>query len=54
MDGEKTVCGGGYDAESLKIEPTLLDGVSETDAVMGEEIFGPLLPMLSSARSPRR
>ena len=47
MDGEKTVCGGGYDAESLKIEPTLLDGVSETDAVMGEEIFGPLLPVLS-------
>ncbi len=32
---------------SLKIEPTILDGVSPDDAVMQEEIFGPILPVLT-------
>ena len=32
---------------SLKIEPTILDGVSPNDAVMQEEIFGPILPVLT-------
>ena len=30
-----------------RIEPTVLVDVTETDAVMGEEIFGPVLPILT-------
>lgn len=47
IDSEKVVCGGRTDAESLKIEPTVLDGVTFDDAIMQEEIFGPLLPVIS-------
>ena len=39
--------GGKYDASSLYIEPTILLNVSLDDALMKEEIFGPLLPVLS-------
>ena len=47
IDPEKTVLGGGYDRASLRIEPTILDNVNWDDPVMGEEIFGPILPVLS-------
>ena len=47
IDPGKAVCGGAFDANTLKIEPTVLDGVTPGDAVMGEEIFGPVLPVLS-------
>lgn len=47
IDKTKVVHGGKTDAESLKIEPTVLDGVHYTDAVMQEEIFGPVLPILT-------
>lgn len=46
IDKDKLVFGGGYDESTLKIEPTLLDNVTLDDAVMCEEIFGPVLPML--------
>ena len=46
IDPQKTVCGGSYDADSLKIEPTIIDNVTWDDAVMQEEIFGPVLPIL--------
>lgn len=40
------LCGGDYDNQRLKIEPTLL-GVSDYAApVMQEEIFGPILPLI--------
>ena len=39
--------GGRRDARTLKIEPTVLDQVTWDDAVMGEEIFGPVLPVLT-------
>jgi aldehyde dehydrogenase (NAD+) len=39
--------GGGADPERLHIEPTVLTGVSPLAPVMREEIFGPLLPVLS-------
>lgn len=38
--------GGRVDAEERFIEPTLLDEVSVDSAVMREEIFGPILPMI--------
>lgn len=47
IDRDKLVHGGGYDEASLRIEPTLLDGVTPEDAVMQEEIFGPVLPVLT-------
>lgn len=43
----KVAFGGNWDAQTLKIEPTILDGVSFDDAVMKEEIFGPLLPVIT-------
>ena len=42
----KVVYGGQSDPDTLRIQPTILDGVSPEDPVMGEEIFGPLLPVL--------
>lgn len=47
IDPEKVIAGGGNDPEKLKIEPTVLDHVQESDAVMQEEIFGPILPILT-------
>lgn len=47
IDPQKVVYGGGCDPRSLKIEPTLLAGVTAADAAMGEEIFGPVLPVLT-------
>lgn len=39
--------GGKSDAANLYIEPTILTGVALQSAVMQEEIFGPILPVLS-------
>lgn len=39
--------GGESDSELLKIEPTILDKISWKDPVMQEEIFGPILPVLT-------
>ena len=39
--------GGSVDSEERYIEPTLLDEVSVDSAVMREEIFGPVLPMIT-------
>ena len=47
VDPEKTVIGGNWNEETLQIAPTVLDGVTWEDAVMQEEIFGPVLPILT-------
>lgn len=47
IDPEKVVTGGESDAKSLKIAPTVMDNVVCSDAVMQEEIFGPILPVLT-------
>ncbi len=47
IDKKKLVYGGACHADTLQIEPTVLKDVIEEDAVMQEEIFGPLLPVLS-------
>ena len=44
---EKVVFGGDFDEKTLKIQPTLLDGATLEDAAMQEEIFGPVLPVLT-------
>ena len=46
IDSTKLVHGGQYDREKLKIEPTVMDNVTWKDKVMGEEIFGPVMPIL--------
>lgn len=46
IDDKKVVFGGGRDDAALRIEPTVMDNVTRSDAVMGEEIFGPILPVL--------
>ena len=47
LDKEKLVHGGRTCPETLQIEPTVLDNVTWEDAVMQEEIFGPILPILT-------
>ena len=47
IDTQKVVYGGKFSAEFLKIEPTIMDNVAENDKVMQEEIFGPILPILT-------
>ncbi|MFZ3589864.1 aldehyde dehydrogenase [Bacillus sp. DJP31] len=44
-DGE-VIFGGGSNKEELKMEPTILDQVSLDSAVMKEEIFGPIFPVV--------
>lgn len=39
--------GGGTDVDSRYIAPTVLTGVTADDPVMGEEIFGPILPIIA-------
>ena len=43
----KIYFGGDHRREDLFIEPTILTGVNIKDKVMQEEIFGPLLPVIS-------
>ncbi|MGN0818820.1 MAG: aldehyde dehydrogenase [Christensenellaceae bacterium] len=50
IDREKVVFGGASDAQTERIEPTVLDNVCRQDAVMQEEIFGPVLPVLTYDR----
>lgn len=47
IDREKTTAGGESDRETLRIAPTIMVDISWEDAVMGEEIFGPVLPVLT-------
>ncbi len=47
IDHEKVVVGGSSDRSECYIEPTIMDGIKPDDPVMQEEIFGPLLPVLS-------
>ena len=47
IDQSKVVLGGRGNPDTLNIQPTVLDNVSPEDAVMQEEIFGPVLPVLT-------
>ena len=47
IDREKVVFGGETNREKRYISPTVLDHVTWEDAVMQEEIFGPILPILT-------
>ncbi|MGN0243745.1 MAG: aldehyde dehydrogenase [Lachnospiraceae bacterium] len=47
INHDKVICGGRSNQETLKIEPTVMDSVTWDDAVMQEEIFGPIMPVLT-------
>ncbi|MBX9734361.1 MAG: aldehyde dehydrogenase [Chitinophagaceae bacterium] len=47
LDQGKIIYGGKYDAANLFIEPTIIDDVTVDATIMQEEIFGPILPILS-------
>lgn len=47
IDPNKVVCGGSVNEVSMQIAPTVMDGVTFEDAVMQEEIFGPVLPIVT-------
>ncbi|MGM9596935.1 MAG: aldehyde dehydrogenase [Eubacteriales bacterium] len=47
IDKSKVVFGGKTNSATLQISPTVMDNVTEADAVMGEEIFGPIMPILT-------
>ena len=47
IDSSKVICGGNVRPKTLQIEPTVMDKVTFEDAIMQEEIFGPVLPVLT-------
>jgi aldehyde dehydrogenase (NAD+) len=47
IDSSKVVFGGHVNKERRLIEPTIMDNVNLDDAIMKEEIFGPIMPILS-------
>lgn len=47
IDSQKIAYGGESDPDTRYIAPTILDDVSLEDAVMEEEIFGPILPVMT-------
>lgn len=47
MEEASIAAGGASDASTLRIEPTLLEDVTPDSPCMCQEIFGPLLPMLT-------
>jgi acyl-CoA reductase-like NAD-dependent aldehyde dehydrogenase len=49
LDGGDIVTGGETDSEQRYVAPTILRNVKEDDPVMQEEIFGPILPVISVA-----
>ena len=46
IEGNRGIIGGRADAQTHRIEPTVLEGVEWNSPVMKEEIFGPILPVL--------
>lgn len=47
LEGQRVVFGGQCDDKSLRIAPTLLEDTNPDSPIMQEEIFGPILPMLT-------
>ena len=47
LDGQKAAIGGGWDDTRRFVEPTVLVDVDPDSPIMQEEIFGPILPVLT-------
>lgn len=46
MSNGQVAIGGQVDEQRTRIEPTVLTGIGPNDAIMQEEVFGPILPVL--------
>lgn len=46
LDAGHIITGGQTDRENKYIAPTIVEGITESDPIMQEEIFGPILPVL--------
>lgn len=47
LEKENLVYGGNYDLETLKIEPSVFDNITPDSPLMKEELFAPIMPVLS-------
>ena len=47
INENKVVVGGNANPDTCQIAPTVMDNVNYDDAVMGEEIFGPIMPIIT-------
>lgn len=47
IKGEKAIIGGGFDESRRFIEPTVLVDIKPDSPIMQEEIFGPILPLMT-------
>ena len=47
INKNKVVIGGNTNPDACQIAPTVMDNVTYNDAVMGEEIFGPIMPIIT-------
>ncbi len=47
INREKVYLGGSYNIDERLIEPTILNNITFDDEIMDEEIFGPILPIIS-------
>lgn len=47
LEQGEIVCGGQTNSKTLQIAPSILNGITWQDSIMNEEIFGPLLPVLT-------
>ena len=47
IDKKKVLIGGEINSVTCQISPTVMDNVTANDAVMGEEIFGPIMPIIT-------
>lgn len=47
INKDKVVVGGFGNEDTLQITPTVMDNVLSTDSVMQEEIFGPVMPIIT-------
>ncbi|MCW4457924.1 aldehyde dehydrogenase family protein [Microbacterium sp. MPKO10] len=49
LDGHDPVIGGRVDVDEQYVDPTVINGVDPDSAIMTEEIFGPILPIVHVA-----
>ena len=47
LDEKNLIYGGRRNPDTLQIAPAVMDYISRADAVMQEEIFGPILPVIT-------
>lgn len=47
LEGQGIIFGGNFDKDTLKLEPTIVDGVDFDNKLMEDEIFGPIIPIIT-------